>query len=48
MFLYIFKYLQNLNDEIIFKKHENKDFNDVNSQPESDEPHTNPISTAEL
>ena len=46
--LYIFKYLQNLNKEIIFKKYENKDFNDVNSQPESDKPHTNPISTAEL
>ena len=48
MFLYIFKYLQNLNDEIIFQKYEHEDLNDVRSQPESDEPNTNPISTAEL
>ena len=46
--LYIFKYLQNLNKEIIFKKYENEDFNDVSSQPESDEPPTHTISAAEL
>ena len=41
-------YLQNLNKEIIFKKYENEDFNDVSSQPESDEPRTHTISPAEL
>jgi len=48
MYLYIFKYLQNLNDAIIFKKYENEDLNDVSSQPESEQSHTNPISTAEF